>query len=673
MTINKRNWFVLLWLVGAGVATFLYYRWQVEADLVGIVETRVHRVGAREGGRVENLLVEIGDRVQEGQALARLDMSDLLAEKARLRDEMKSLDVIMEADRRRYALEYDRGRLQVEYRNAWLEEKTADLAARKAELAAMDAEIQRLRSAEKDGLGRTRDLADLVIRRNALARYLDVSSRRQDAGVKETPKTDLGAADQEKVLRSLTADRRERVEEIRLQLVRLDQRIRMREVRSPVQGYVVDILARQGDTLPAYAPIVAVEEEQASAVDVYLPETEEAPAAVGQLVEIVSKRGREFDARGRVVFIYPGYMPIPERLMFRRQMAWALKMRVALEHGHRLRPGESVNVRVLDGVALAAEPSVATLDSVEGKSPKKGGPMPMKVPGELRSKTRFEPSGIVWLDDIHRFLVVSDDTGLKGMENHAPWVFLMTTRGEVEPDPLTIEGLKSINDLESVTMADDGTLFLVASQSVNRKGKRPLNRRLLVRVSRKGRHLKAKGIVPLLQTVREAFEAQGKTKTALGLDNAGLAALDIEGAAWKDGALYFGLKQPISPEGALIWKLDRLDALFAKAPFRPGDLTLYARVDLGAFKGRKAGFSDLFFGADGAMYALATIPDVDDGEQQGTFLRIERADGGKWIARDLMRFAGLKPEGLYPAPSGGFMIVFDEGSDNPLYLHTEIQ
>lgn len=651
MSARKRHGFVLLWLVGAGVAGLLYYWWHVQAELIGIVETRVHRTGAREGGKVSDLSVEIGDPVTAGQVVARLDTRDLLAEKARLDQEMASLDAILEADRQRFAMEYDRSRLQVEYRSAWLDEKNADLAARRAELASLEAEIKRLRTAEQAGLGHTRDLSDLVIRRNAVSRYIKAHSHLPpgktgpDARKEEDPELD-----EEAILRSLSADRLERVEEIRHQLVILDQRSRLREITAPVDGYVVEILARPGDTLPAFAPIVAVEETQASFVDVYLPETEDAPDIAGQRVEVLSKRGRDYNAYGRVTFVYPGYMPIPERLMFRRQVAWALKMRVELEDGHRLLPGESVKVHLATGGVEAAE----------ARSPRgHPAPRPMGVPAELKARSRFEPSGVVWLADIERYLVVSDDTGFKDRDNHAPWVFFMDRAGQVEPEPVTVKGLESVNDLEAVTLADRDILYLVTSQSVNRSGNRPAARQLLVRVKRTGRRLEAVGSVQLLPRWKEVLKG-GEQE-----------ALDVEGIAWRDDTLYFGLKQPLGPDGALIWKMKRVDALFTAAAVRPGTLSLHAAVDLGSFQGRRAGFSELAFGPDGGLYALSTIPGAVGSEQEGAFLRLGPGRDNRMDARVLARFQGLKPEGLCATGRDGFLIVFDTGEDTPLFLKSE--
>ena len=147
---------------------------------------------------------------------------------------------------------------------------------------------------------------------------------------------------------SLLGDRVQRIHEVRQSLTLIDQRVEYRTVRSPCSGSVSGILALQGSTVDAFVPIVAVESTDASAVEVYVPETQDLQLAVGQGVEVMSRRSSEFDATGRIDFVHPGYSPLPERLWLRGQMSWARKARVLLEPGHLLLPGESVRVRVVD-------------------------------------------------------------------------------------------------------------------------------------------------------------------------------------------------------------------------------------------------------------------------------------------------------------------------------------
>ena len=86
----KRNLFYVLLVLAGLVAAYGYWAWRLDPYLVGTVEARLHPVGAREGGRIQEILVTTGSRVSAGQTLARLDVSDLAAERDLLQEQLVS-------------------------------------------------------------------------------------------------------------------------------------------------------------------------------------------------------------------------------------------------------------------------------------------------------------------------------------------------------------------------------------------------------------------------------------------------------------------------------------------------------------------------------------------------------------------------------------------------------
>ena len=335
-----RNAFHVLWVAALLTAAYGYRRWQADPYLIGTVVAGVQSVGAREGGTIREILVAVGEEVAAGQVLARLDASDLQAERRLRAQELASLESIAAADRRRYRVEYDLLRLR-------LAEQYAAVQAGEAELDALSRELEALVSAESAGLGHDRDLTRMSIRRDALAR----SVAEQSALVRpEVLRLDTEDSDAfgDSVLASLLGDRVERLHEVRQSLTLIDQRIEYRTIRSPCAGLVSEILALQGSTVEAFIPVVTVVSPIVNSVQVYVPETDDRPLAVGQEVEVMSKRSSLFDGRGRIDFVHPGYSPMPERLWLRGQMLWARKARVTLEAEHQLLPGESVRVRLVD-------------------------------------------------------------------------------------------------------------------------------------------------------------------------------------------------------------------------------------------------------------------------------------------------------------------------------------
>jgi len=334
----KRNLFYALLALAGLAAAYGYWTWQLDPYLVGTVESRLHPVGAREGGRIQEILVAAGSRVSAGQALARLDVSDLAAEREVLEQQLVSLEEILAADRRLYAMEYDLLRLRVSQQSAAVQ---ADLA----ELNALNREIQILEEAEAAGLGRGRDLARLLIQRDGLQRSVAEQSRLVEQRLRRTP--DEAPAGRDTVLTSLLGDRIESIHQALRRLALVDQRLAYRTVKAPCEGLVTEIAARRGSTIDAYEPILTVEDTAVAFVVAYVPETRDQQVAVGQAVEVYSRRSDQYNTTGRVRFVHPGFAPIPERLWLRRQVLWARKLRVELAPGHGLLPGEAVRVRIV--------------------------------------------------------------------------------------------------------------------------------------------------------------------------------------------------------------------------------------------------------------------------------------------------------------------------------------
>lgn len=344
--------FVVVWLLVAAVTATVWGFEQVHPEFLGIVETRTHKLGPADPGRVREVRVALGDPVTDGQVLAVMDAADLEAERDGLRRELAGIEALAEADRVRYGLEYAKLRLQGDASAAGIGARRAELESKRGELAALDAEIERLRQAERAGLGRSRDLADLQIRRNAVAAF--VREAASSAGARAT-KGQAGvpgvASDAENVVRSMLSDRVERTAELKRQIGVLDERIASRRIVSPCDGHVVKVDIRPGDVVRRFTTVLTVEEPQAAFVDVYIPENSDTEPRLGQRVRIRPQRAGAGTPAGTVSFIDPGYSQIPERLAFRNLLYWARKFRVRLDDGHRMMPGESAKVEMLPEVA----------------------------------------------------------------------------------------------------------------------------------------------------------------------------------------------------------------------------------------------------------------------------------------------------------------------------------
>ena len=515
---------------------------------------------------------------------------------------------------------------------------------------------------------------DLKLKRDALTGYLKeqgkaLLSQRQKLESAYKSRKMFSESEIDSMTESLFFEEMQYAQSLHRQVTELEHRIAMRSVIAPCEGHITQISAQNGDVVDSFTPILTLEESRPSFLEVYVPERTNMSLEPGMKVDVYSARSRRYNTAGTIIFVNPGFSDASERLSFRGQNFWTRKVRVELQPDHSLIPGEIVHVRIHNQRQEQTSSLVASeYDTLEPavSDTKKPQEILMQVPANLMKTTRFEPSGVAWLPDSSQYLIVSDDTGLQDKPNdHAPYVFLMNEFGNVKSNPVPLNGIDTVNDLESITPAGDDTFLLVSSQNISKKNRRPGSRELILKVKRNGNKISVLEQVHLLSLLLNSYTLQELKN--LGLDQYeadGQPVLNIEGAAVRDRTLYLGLKEPVSPKGAIIWKLDSFDKIFRTDKLAPGQLTIYGYVQLA--QNRRTGFSDLMFDSNGVLWALSTTVG-NEGIQVGGLHRIDRFTDGHLEAFRIYNFPGMKPEGICPNGSGGYLIVFDLDNDNPRF------
>ena len=317
------------------------------------------------------------------------------------------------------------------------------------------------------------------------------------------------------------------------------------------------------------------------------------------------------------------------------------------------------------------------------------GVRPLDVPASLRAVTRFEPSGWCWIAEWNAYLTVSDDTGLgprdadaadESSASHPPLVFRVDASGHVGERPILVQGIDALDDVESVTRTADGSLWMLASQSASKRGRRPSTRTSLLRLRIDGDGLVATGRASLTEALASRSPAEWET---LGLNDKiahfdrGVASfdrvLDIEGMTTDGKDLVLGLKKPQDAEGrALLWRLARPDDLvgaghsLALSPLPPVALSAGTPP-------RNAGISELLRLRSGALLALAVagLDPLRAGKASALYRLDATATG--WATVRLRDFAGEHAEGLsFGASPDSIAIVFDRGAETPWWLEVKV-
>jgi hypothetical protein len=348
-----------------------------------------------------------------------------------------------------------------------------------------------------------------------------------------------------------------------------------------------------------------------------------------------------------------------------RQLTWGREMIILLDEPADIVAGAGFNVRLepdssgSKGKAIAAPTTKRTAI-----------PRPMIVPRELLAISRFEPSGAIWVPRLARYVIVSDDTGLPGRNDHAPWLFTMDAKGRVGERPLAVRGVERFNDLESVAAGPGSALYALSSQSYSKKGKRKASRQIFCRLVPEAEGYRMKGSVRLATLL----DAAGSGRLAsLGIGST--RQLNIEGMTGIDESLLIGLKAPLAADGsALIWRMTHPERLLSSGKLEDAGLALWGKVKLSVeVDGRSvpAGIAEILRLPDGSLVIGATASGIKPARQSGALWHVAPppSSGGRLQARRIHTFPDRKPEGLAVAPRPGHLVVvFDVDAGSPAWL-----
>lgn len=673
-----------VWLGAMSTAGWIWYDTNM-GSARGYVEGVVYTVAAPSPARVTSVLVTSGQHVTAGQVIATLDdhvldaeIQALDAERRRIEAELgavTALTAIQIADETR-GIEESVGEAELARVQAKGERSVAG-----AELSALDDQIKEMRELVEKRMADRRDLAELLVQRAALR-------EQQTAATGLIRQLDTQAARARARRESLPADATTKVTdplfaELKVVKAQMDVFAVQKEaltLRAPGDGEITSVLLRPGEVAvegAIVATIAAGSSPNGGGVPQVVACTTEQDGArvqVGERVRLKPLDGSVPPLNGHVERLAAEVGALPIRCWRDSRITqWGRPIYIAVDDPVPLLQGQSVAIEFTGEVssfpAAVAAPAVAASTpstTTPTKPPAKGVvPKPIVVPGSLAARTRFEPSGIVWSAARERYIVVSDDTGLADTTEHAPWVFTMDTSGNVDADPIVIDGIKGFSDIESIAATPDGGLWLLTSQSVSKKGKRPAARQFFGKVELTASSARATGSVQLAKLL------DASTLAALGLPDSN--ALDIEGmTATATGGLLLGLKGPVDGKGAPVWHMADPDRVLGSGAISPGDLALWGHVPLtvradGASV--RAGISDLLELPGGQLLVTATAAGATDPRSQDGALFVVDDRSKLASPRLLWTFPGLKPEGVaLGAKSDALVLVFDAGAATPQWM-----
>jgi multidrug resistance efflux pump len=415
-------------------------------------------------------------------------------------------------------------------------------------------------------------------------------------------------------------------------------------------GVVGSVNFRKGETVPPYASILTVSSSSPSYVQAFIFESLHTSVKIGQKLKVISLTDTSKSTEGQIISVGSRITQMPARMeRIRNLPMWGREVTIELAENNNFLLGEKVQVQP---TYLSFGLPIANAETKE-KAKEATRPMPMTVPEKLQMQTNFEPSGAIYLADLKKFLVVSDDTD----GENAPFLFLANSDGTVDGTLLKVEGLNKIQDLESIFQDKDGFIYLLASMSVNKKESEKKSRSLLVKVERKGLSLRMVSSVDLRVILVDAFARSKDSEFSM------MAALvddkiDVESSFEKEGELYIGLKRPLNKtDDSLILNIGKLASIFEKQKL--SQMKVVARIHFPGPKGEARLSEMIHFGDTLVLATTSGKPDVG---------RIWTYSLNSQKLNLLVEFPSFSPEGLaYDEVSKKLMIFFDEGKEQAHY------
>jgi HlyD family secretion protein len=258
----------------------------------GQIEATDVQVAAPVGGRLLELPIAEGGRVNAGDLVAKLDTADTELALARTRAERAQSDAQL-----RLLLA---GARPEEVRQADAQRATADSEVRAAEveLAAAQTDVDRFEKLLASNSGSRKQRDDAVARRDVAKERVQAARDRVRAAGEQLARIRAGSRKEE------IAAARARLDAVDAQIATLQKALADASLVSPIAGVVTEHLADVGELLAARAPVVVVSDLDHVWADVYVDEPAVPRLRVGQSASLFTDAGGPA-LPGTVTFLSP--------------------------------------------------------------------------------------------------------------------------------------------------------------------------------------------------------------------------------------------------------------------------------------------------------------------------------------------------------------------------------
>jgi len=269
-----RFWIVLAVILAVAIGYYFFSTPRTkDIVLVGTVDANQVIVSAKVMGRIEQLNVEEGSHVNQGDLIATLDTAELQAQQQAAQASLESLRSRVSESRANEALAQGETSSNVVNARAVVQSTRAQLAQAQADMERVQTDQQRTVALADQGVAsqqdRDRANADL---RSAQARVQ--SLREQVSAAEAALNAAIARTHQAHAAESTVAETRALQAQAVAQKAEAQARLDYTRVLAPVTGTVSVRVARQGEVVNPGSPIITIVDLNDSWVKASIPETE---------------------------------------------------------------------------------------------------------------------------------------------------------------------------------------------------------------------------------------------------------------------------------------------------------------------------------------------------------------------------------------------------------------
>ena len=426
---------------------------------------------------------------------------------------------------------------------------------------------------------------------------------------------------------------------------------------SKFDGYIGSINFKNGESVSPFQPILTIYSKTPTMVQGLIHESLSHKVLKDTKV-IVKNLNGDKTVKSTVFSVGKRIIELPERFKKNASdVAWGREVMVKMPMENSFLLGEKVFLELHRNEKEIHLLNSAVADvKVKLNEPKGTIFMPMTLPDNILDDHLIEPSGLTYIKELEKFMMISDDT-----KDNVPYVYLVDKEGSIESHVMTVANLKKINDVEAISEDSKGNIYMISSQSKNKKDKVTNSRKLFVKITRSGVSLNAVSEVKLFDKILDIVRSNPELEISRLLKGKKeKLALNVEGLVVKNNAAYLGLREPVGQNrNLLIVKIDDIESLFANEKLTKDRVSIWAKLDLPVKRkeDRNEGISGLSYVGDKLYILTANNNKKDRGRLLVTSFKDPK------VLKEIFLFDEFRPEGLsVDGQEKKAYVVFDKNS-----------